>query len=565
MRAPRWEERRPFPAAEESRLAQAMGVSRLLARLLLARGLADAADASDFLHPRLAALADPLETGHVEEAVGRLTFALRRRETVVLYGDYDVDGVTSLALLHRFLKAEGLDTVCFLPTRDAEGYGLSEEALERLFARHSPTLLIALDCGTTSCAEAAILRARGVDLIIVDHHEPKPARPACTALINPKLHGGNADLCTAGLVFKLCHGFQKITGSRMFNLRESLDLVALGTLCDLAPLRGENRILARRGIEQLPHSRWPGLRALMSLADVKAPVEAADVGFRLGPRLNAAGRLDTAETALHLLLTDDEDTGRRLARQLDQRNRERQALETHVLELAMAQAGEIFDPRTHRSLVVGGSGWHHGVLGIVASRLARHFHRPAIVVGFDEGGQGRGSGRAIDGLCLVEALRECAPLLEKFGGHRMAAGLSVNWPAFPEFRAAFERAVAARLAEEHLTPTITLDAHVEPGDLSYGHLDELALLEPCGPANPSPLFWARAVAPLREPEILKGKHVRFSLRGGRQSLAAIFFNGVGHGGLPKPPWDVAFRIRRNEFRQRVTLQLEVRHLRASVT
>ena len=381
-------------------------------------------------------------------------------------------------------------------------------------------------------------------------------------MVNPKALGGNTDLCTAALVFRLCHAIQKVTGRREPDLRDYLDLVAMGIICDLAPLRGENRVLVRHGLSRLSQTKWIGLRALMEVGSVVPPVSTGDVGFRLGPRLNAAGRLNTAEAALELLLAEDAGQSRRLARELDACNRERQELEQKVLEAALEQIREVFDPKRDSALIVGGNGWHHGVVGIVASRLCRKFHRPAIVVGFDEMGEGHGSGRSIDGLSLVEALGGCAELLGAFGGHHMAAGLSVSRDKFEEFRGKFAGLVAKSLQPADLAPRLTIDARIDVADLEHGHLEELSLLEPCGMGNPAPIFCARGVAPVNGPDVLKEKHVRFRVKGREELLAAIYFNGASEE-FPRAPWDVAFKLVRNEYRQRVSMQLEVQHLRSA--
>lgn len=562
MMSPRWETRDPADPAIADRLARELGVSPLLATLLAARSVTDPGEADDFLHPRLASLPDPLATPGMEKAARRLEEAVARREKVVLYGDYDVDGVTSLAIMHRCLAANGLETHCFLPLRESEGYGLSHEGLARVFAAHRPSLIVALDCGTSSHEEAKWLAQKGVDLVIVDHHEPKKDAAQCAALVNPKALGGNTDLCTAALVFKLCHAMQKVTGRREPDLRDYLDLVAMGTICDLAPLRGENRVLVRHGLARLSQTKWIGLRALMDVGSVVPPVSTSDVGFRLGPRLNAAGRLNTAEAALELLLTEAAGDAQRIARELDVCNRERQDLEQKVLEAALEQIREVFDPARDCALVVGGDGWHHGVVGIVASRLCRKFHRPAIVVGFDDTGEGHGSGRSIDGLSLVETLGGCAELLGTFGGHHMAAGLSVNRRSFDEFRSKFTGLASRNLQPEALTPRLTIDTRIDVAELEQGHLEELSLLEPCGMGNPAPVFCARGVAPVNGPDVLKEKHVRFRVRGREELLAAIYFNGASDK-FPRAPWDVAFKLVRNEYRQRVSMQLEVQHLRSA--
>jgi single-stranded-DNA-specific exonuclease len=560
MLSPRWETRDPADPLLAHILSEELGISPLLASLLVARDLADPGEAEDFLHPRLASLPDPLETPGLEATARRLASAVERREQVVIYGDYDVDGVTSLAILHRFLAALGLPTGWFLPLRESEGYGLSREGLDRVFSESRPSLVVALDCGTSSCEEAAWLSSQGVELVIVDHHEPKSGIAACTAMVNPKARGGNTDLCTAALVFKLCHGIQKITERREPDLRDFLDLAALGTICDLAPLRGENRILVRHGLARLSQTRWQGLSALMEVASVIPPVTTAEVGFRIGPRLNAAGRLNTAEASLRLLLTEDPAEARQLARDLDAFNRERQELEQKVLEAALADLEKNFDPSRDCAVVVGGDGWHSGVVGIVASRLCRRFHRPALVIGFDATGEGHGSGRSVEGLSLVETLGDCAGLLGPFGGHHMAAGLNLRRTDLEEFRKAFVQAAARRLSAADLVPRLKLDTRIDVADLDHSHLEDLALLEPCGMGNPAPVFFARGVAPVHGPDVLKEKHIRFRVRGRDDLLAAIYFNGACED-FPRAPWDVAFKIVRNEYRQRVSLQLEVQHLR----
>lgn len=558
--SPRWETRDQANPAIAENLARELGISSLLASLLASREITDPGEADNFLHPQLASLPDPRATPGIDDAAHRIILAMERHESVVLYGDYDVDGVTSLAILQRFLAASGLDAHCFLPLRESEGYGLSRDGLDRVFAAHSPTLLVALDCGTSSHNEAAWLAARGVDLVIIDHHEPKHGAAPCAGLVNPKASGGNTDLCTAALVFKLCHGIQKLTGRRSPDLRDFLDLAAMGTICDLAPLRGENRVIVRHGLTRLSHTKWEGMRALMEVSGAIPPITTAEVGFRLGPRLNAAGRLHTAEAALQLLLSTDPAEGRRLAQELDACNRERQNLEQQVLNAALKELEKHFDPIRDCAIVVGGDGWHAGVVGIVASRLCRKYHRPAIVVGFDGSGDGHGSGRSIAALSLIEALGDCADLLGPFGGHHMAAGLGVARGNFEGFRERFFATAARRLHPQDLVPRLKLDACIDVADLDQSHLEDLSLFEPCGVGNPAPIFYARDVAPVYGPDILKEKHVRFRIRGRDDLLAAIYFNGA-RADLPRAPWDVAFKLVRNEYRQRVSLQLEVQHLR----
>ena len=397
-------------------------------------------------------------------------------------------------------------------------------------------------------------------MIVLDHHECKSSLPQCVALVNPKLGDDYGYLCSVGIVFKLCHALLKLRPVKDCDLRDYLDLVALGTVADLVPLVGENRILVKRGLEQIAQTRWVGLRALMEVAGVKPPLRPSDVGFRLGPRLNAAGRLGTAQDALDLLLTEDAGRARSLAAGLDAQNRDRQAVEMKTLNEAEAQLD--FDPNKDAAIVVGQSGWHPGVLGIVASRISKMHHRPTLVIGFDESGTGKGSGRSIEGFSLVKALTECGGMLEKFGGHEMAAGLTIDQKRFQKFRRAFLDCARSLLSDEDLQPRLRLDCEVVFEDLNLALLDEHELLQPFGMGNWQPLFLARSVAPACEPRVLKEKHLLFTLRQDGGERSAIFFGGAA-GKLPRPPWDIAFKIERNEFRETVSLQMQIQHLRSA--
>ena len=410
-----------------------------IAALLQRKGFMCADDVQAFLQPRLRSLADPFLLPGLSVAVERILKAIDQRERIVLFGDYDVDGVTSLALLADVLRAYGATPELFLPLRMEEGYGLSRESLERCWEEHHPQLLIAVDCGTSSVLEIAELQRRGTDVIVLDHHEPKSALPDCVAVVNPKIASDCAFryLCSVGVVFKLCHALLKVRPLEGFDLKARLDLVALGTVADIVPLHGENRILVYHGMRQLGLSQRIGIRKLMEVARVRAPICAEDIGFRLGPRLNAAGRLATAEKALRLLLTTDEAEAAELAALLDVQNRERQAVEKEIFAAADEQVSRSFDPTRDAAIVAGARDWHPGVLGIVASRLVRKYHRPAIVIGFDSSGLGKGSGRSIDGLSLVAALTCCDQWLEKYGGHEMAAGLTIREENLSAFSEAF--------------------------------------------------------------------------------------------------------------------------------
>jgi len=538
------------------RLLRELDLPPFLAALLVRRGHADLDRARDFLHPKMKSLRPPELLPEMPLAAERVWEAVRAGRRIVLYGDYDVDGVTSLALLSRVLKVFGADVECFLPLRAKEGYGLSAAGVERCCEVHRPELLLAVDCGTTSVREIAALRARGVEVIVLDHHEPGPERPDCTALVNPKCGPDFHPLCSAGIAFKLAHAMQKISPAAELDLRNYFDLVALATVADIVPLSDENRIFVRHGLQQMAATRWAGIAALMRVAGVAAPVRAGDVGFRLGPRINAAGRLGPAQEALRLLLTDDPAEAAVLASGLDAHNRERQGVEKAVVLDAEEWVEKHFESGRDTTIVAGRRDWHVGVLGVVASRVMRQHHRPTFIVGFDESGLGKGSGRSIEGLPLVDLLRGCSEHLEKFGGHDMAAGLTVEEKSFPAFREAFESAAKKLANEEILTPRLRLDAEIELPDLDISILEAQDLVEPFGAANPQPILYTRSISPSGTPRTMKEKHLKIEFSAGRRRVPAVFFNAKLDE-LPRPPWDVAYTLDWNCWQGRTEAQMRI--------
>ena len=535
--------------------------SECIARLLLRKGFRDAEEVNAFLQPRLSSLGDPFLLPQMHAAVSRLLAALDRRERIVLFGDYDVDGVTSLALLAETLRTYGGAPELFLPFRMEEGYGLSPESVERCLRQHQPQLLIAIDCGTSSLKEIADLRKRGVDVIVLDHHEPKSALPDCVAIVNPKTSDSVFEyLCSVGIVFKLCHALLKTRPLPEFDLKSKLDLVALGTVADIVPLRGENRILVQRGGIEIAQTSRIGLRKLMQVAGVRPPILPEDIGYRLGPRLNAAGRLSTAEKSLRLLLTHDDGEATMLAAELDQQNRERQEVEKQIFDAAIEKIEGRLDVARDAAIVVGAPGWHQGVLGIVASRIARRYHRPTIAIGFDENGIGKGSGRSIEGLNLVEALTCCAERLDKFGGHEMAAGLALHQQNFDVFSEGFRKAARELLPEEALQPCVRLDHELAFTEIDIDFLRWHEMLQPFGNGNPQPLFLAREVEPVALPRVVNEKHLIFRLRQGNRHRRAVFFDGVTNP-LPPTPWDIAFRIRADEYDGETLVAMQIEAVR----
>ena len=558
----RWLLPEPIAPAAVQALAKEAGVARFAAELLLRRGVRSAEEAQRFLQPRLQSLGDPFALPNMDAAVTRIFAALDRREKIVLYGDYDVDGVTSLALLTRVLRAYGAEAPCFLPLRADEGYGLSADGAARCVAEFAPRLLIAVDCGTSSVAEIAALQAQGVDVVVIDHHECQGALPPCVALVNPKLGADFHYLCSVGLVFKTAHALLKRRPLADFDLRAHLDLVALGTVADLVPLVDENRTLVKRGLVQLAATRWVGLRALIEVSGLRAPFSPPNVGFGLAPRLNAAGRLGTAQDALELLLTEDVARARTIATSLDTQNRERRAVEEDVVRQAELQLAESFDAERDAAIVVGAPGWHTGVIGIAASRIQKRHHRPTLVIGFDENGTGKGSGRSIAGFSLVAALAACGEFLEKHGGHEMAAGLTLQQARFDEFRAAFLAHARAQLSAEQLQPRLHLDAELTLGEIDYELLAHHEALQPFGMGQPQPLFVARGVTLAGEPRVMKEKHLSLMLRQHGDEYRAVWF-GSAKDELPRLPWDIAFQIERNEWQGTVTPQIHIRAVRQS--
>ncbi len=581
----------PHPAAPE--LAASLGISQTLARILAQRGFTNPDAARWFLDPRLKNLTDPSVLPAMSEAVDCVLDALRQKKRIVLYGDYDVDGITSCAMLARVLRELGGHVGIFLPNRMDEGYGLSPDGVERCLATHQPALLIAVDCGTSSVNEIARLVAVGVEVIVLDHHLPPAAMaeetgrmgewekpkspipqslPFCRALVNPKLASSDAPwfhLCSVGIAFKLCHALLKRakesgkTESASVELKEYLDYVAVGTIADVVPLLGENRILARAGLEQLRRTKNFGLRELKRVGQVPDPPTPHHIGFRIAPRLNASGRLKDAMESLECLLTDDAARAVQLADCLDAHYRERQGVEAQMLDEARELAQQQLESKNDRVIVVARDGWHIGVVGIVAARLMKEFHRPAIVIGVADGA-GKGSCRSIEGFHIVEALRRCGGLLEKFGGHEMAAGLTIRADNIPQLRDQMNAAARGLLSEEQLRRPVRVEAVVALGDVNAELLDELERLAPFGSMNPAPLLAATRLRCAAPPRAVgrEGKHLKLWLADDTGKLDAIGFD-MARQGVPDGELDAAFVPEWNQFQGQRKIQLKLKALRAS--
>lgn len=505
-------------------LARELRLPRLVARVLASRGVECAEDGRRFMRPALGHLHDPFLLKGIDAAVDRIGRALRAGEPVMIYGDYDVDGLTAVAILRQALVALGAEVDYYIPHRLNEGYGLNSDAIEELAARGS-TLIVTVDCGITACEEALQARRLGVDLIVTDHHQPSEDLPEALAVINP-LQPGCAypfkKLAGAGVAFKLAHALLRRhhpdPAAAKGLLKSMLDLVALGTIADVVPLVGENRSLVTAGLELLRTTERIGLRRLCERASLKqALLDATHISFGLAPRLNAAGRTEHAMFGAELLMTEDSAEAGRLAEQLETFNNTRRQIEQQMLNDAIGMLGPHVGDRV---VVVAQDGWHPGVLGIVASRIVNLLNRPAFVIGID-GDTGKGSGRSIPGFDLHAALAACNGCLVRFGGHRMAAGLTVAADRLEEFRLTINAYAEKVLDEETMRPLIEVDAEAQAAELTLEAARQLDRLAPFGPENPKPVIALHDLRLIDDPFVMKNRHIKMRAAGldGRHVVA----------------------------------------------
>jgi single-stranded-DNA-specific exonuclease len=538
----------------------------LILTILAARGCRDAEEIRTFLSPQLSEMIDPRLLLGMPEAVDRLLLARQNAESVCIYGDYDVDGITGTALLVSFLRTVGFNCTYFIPNRFDDGYGLNTESIEAII-RQGATLIISVDCGITAVAEAQLCRERGIDLIIVDHHAPKELIPDACAVINPLRPGCPypfKSLAGVGVAFNLLIALRSalrdagaFDGGTVPDLRQWLDLVALGTIADVVPLVGQNRIYAYHGLRQLSASRKPGIMALKNVAGIRDEVSCGQVGFRMAPRLNAAGRMESAVPGVDLLLSDDPEESRRIADDLDCANAERQAIERRIFDEALAMLPATEDT-SRRSIVLASAEWHQGVIGIVASRLVERYHRPTILIALSEDGSGKGSGRSIPGFHLLDAITSSSGNLERFGGHRYAAGIGLKTENAAAFADLFESVAAGLLTDADLIPTLDIDAEVQPADVTRELAGELQRLEPFGAGNPEPVLMMRGMRVI-ERRVVGEAHLRLRLTRDKLTFTAIAFRMAGRE-VPDLI-DIAFFPELNEWKGSSTVQLRIKDLR----
>jgi single-stranded-DNA-specific exonuclease len=572
----RWISKSPDETLQ-AHLSHTLKVSPVLAQLLINRGLTDPRSAHSFLQPKLSELSDPMLLPEMEKAALRLANAIRKKEKIVIYGDYDVDGVTGTTLLFQCLSLLGADVHYYIPERINEGYGLNIQAIGNL-AREGTRVLVTVDCGITSVSEAEEAHKKGLDLIITDHHQPTRELPRAYAVINPKLSGstpgGFRDLSGVGVAFKLAWALGIVAGGkkrvstqyREF-LMNAMGLAALGTIADAVPLVGENRILAKYGLATLRQSTHPGIKALLERADLQGlAISSNHVEFRLGPRLNAAGRLEDARLSVELLIAQSPQRAAEIASQLEEKNRKRQGLQSQILDSAREMLGKGTNIDSAEVLVLAGEGWHPGVIGIVASRLVEEFHRPTIIIAL-RGEMGYGSARSIPDFNLVEALHASKEHLLKFGGHAMAAGFRIKREEVKGFNNLINRFASANLKREYLEPVLTTDGELALSQLSVSLVRELGHLRPHGEGNPEPLFTAEGMRIAGEPARLgtSGQHLSLFLRQGDVSFRAI---GFGMGTLlPRlekaGTLSAAFRPRLSNWKDE-SIELEVEDIRVDL-
>lgn len=493
-------------------------------KILIGRSIDQPELISRFLKPELSHLKDPFTMLGMEDAVNRVTSALMANEKIMIYGDYDVDGITATALLYMTLNKLGAQVDYYLPNRLVEGYGLSEKGIDAA-GEKGVTLIITVDTGITAIEEVKYAAGRGIDIVITDHHEQGDGIPDAVAIVDPRQpnceYGGA--LAGVGVAFKLAQALYERLNQDIRELYEHLDLVALGTSADIVPLVGENRVLTRFGMEQISRTTKPGLKSLAFVSGLMGKaIGTGQIIFILAPRINALGRLGDARQAIRLLCTRDESLAKEIARMLDEQNKKRKKIDEQTLNEALAQMKEVVDIENDRAIVLAGEGWHQGVIGIVASRLVERYHLPTVMIAVSDG-EGKGSARSIPGFHLCEALKECEHLLIRYGGHKYAAGLSIKSEHIPEFREKFKEVSMAKLTDDNIVPKLNIDLEIDLSEIDTPFMDLMESFAPFGPQNMRPVFLTRNCEVLGQPFVVGSNHLKMRVRKGNAVLDVIGF------------------------------------------
>ncbi|HEX3018702.1 MAG TPA: single-stranded-DNA-specific exonuclease RecJ [Chitinispirillaceae bacterium] len=546
-----------------ARLQQELKVPSGIASILVGRNLCTYEQCKTFFRPDISQFHDPFLFEHMQRAVVRIQDAISNGEKIAVYGDYDVDGITSTALLLKVLKRLGANCEYFLPNRLIDGYGISECGIRQI-ASSNAKLVISVDCGITANYETAVAAQLGMDMIITDHHEPKESLPDAFAILNPKVNNcayPDKNLAGVGVALKLCQALAKYSGKDEQLWLPFLDIVALGTAADIVPLLGENRIIARYGFQLLNNTSHAGLKALIDLQGLTGKkISTSEVVFQLAPSINAGGRLGDAKKGVELLLTDDPQIAAQTAMQLRETNQERRALDNAVAEEAVSWVENNSSPDRDFVLVLGRESWHVGVIGIVASKMVDKFHRPSILFSIGPDGLARGSGRSIPGLHLLSVLNECSDILEGFGGHAAAAGMSIKCQNIDIFRERINQVVSKVINADDLVPQVIADAEINLSQLSPKFFRIINEMAPFGPGNMRPVFFCKNLKQKYSPRVVGQNHLKMMVIGDGVSMDAIGFNFADRYDeiCRASSINLAFSLDENEWNGRINLQMKVK-------
>lgn len=562
-----WQILAPDPQ-KVAQLSAQLGLPPLIAQILVNRQIVEPQAISRFFNPSCEELYDPFLLRDMDKAVQRLIKASIDRERILIFGDYDVDGTTATSLLYLIFQEIGINSLYYIPDREREGYGLSRAGID--FAiEQGASLIITCDCGINAFANIEYANNAGIDVIVTDHHEPAETLPPALAILDPKRNDDNypfKELCGVGVAFKLICAFLQANHLPIDYAYKHLDLVAIGTAADIVPILDENRILVAKGLEYLNSTQKVGLQALLKVSGFdNKTMNVVNIVFGLAPRLNAAGRLGEATRAVRLLTSYNRDEAMELANLLEQENRNRQAIERETIDKAILQLNATHDLDTDKILILSETGWHHGVIGIVASKLKELYNRPVVMITF-QNGIGKGSARSIFGFDLYQAFTACADLLENFGGHKMAAGLTIQVEALPEFTRRLKKIAAANITDEMLNPQLTIESEITFSQLNLETIDYLRKLAPYGPGNMRPVFAARRLSISGMPRFLGENNLKFRVAQGNTIFSAIGWKMGNYYELliSNRPLDMAFVIEESEWNGFKEIQLNVKDIQYSV-
>ncbi|WKN33438.1 single-stranded-DNA-specific exonuclease RecJ [Porifericola rhodea] len=548
------------------KLAKEINVNPALANLLIQRGVDNFDEAKTFFRPNLKMLHDPFLMKDMEHAVNRLILAMERNEKILIYGDYDVDGTTSVALAYGFLQTIYEPIEYYIPDRYKEGYGISEEGIQYA-AENDFSLIISLDCGIRAVGLINEARKKNIDFIICDHHRPGDQLPPAHAILNPKQVGCSypfKELCGCGVGFKLLHGLCIRLKNHQKKLAEWLDLVAVAIAADIVPINGENRILSYFGLQRLNEAARPGLKALAQLAGLRNDINIENIVFGFAPRINAAGRMEHAKAAVQLLLAETDEQALKMANELNVQNTERRGYDTHMTQEALEMIEQEEKLLQAKTTVLFKNDWHKGVVGIVASRCIEKYYRPTVIL-TESHGKASGSARSVDGYDVYAAIEACSDLLEQFGGHKYAAGLTMPVENVPLFQQKFEETVAQSISDDQLIPLVNIDTKINLSDITPKFYNVVKQFAPFGPGNMRPIFMSDYLMVYGYPQILKEQHLKFSVR---QEGSQKVYNAIGFGMahyyeivLEGKPFQMAYNVEENHYNGNTSLQLMIRDIK----